>query len=293
MNGAEKLRSMQTEPNFNYKMPEPDPTELQRNPESVEAKPRLDLVAKYSLFKEKLQPKADVVYHPCGANDISPSEVFPDSRVIYVDIDEKAIEALKESGVEAHVASALNFDPGNVDVLILLNPNISPDIPASHVIQGGFILSNDHQNTASHLYRNGGYELKAVIRDSRDQKIIYDTENLEDCWKEVDTEEEFKNTPFDWSSVNYETAASIVEQITGKRENVLAEYKKIVEMARERLRRQNAKTLAETPELANFLSDPDKTNELVFKHDQKIFILDANLPKKKSTGNDIFVFQKK
>jgi hypothetical protein len=188
----------------------------------IEVEPRPDLVAKYSLFRERFKPKADVVYHPCGANDISPSVTFSNSRVVYVDIDEKSVEALKKGGFEAYAASALEFNPGDVDILIMLNPTISPDIPSSFVIESGFVLSNDYHATASSLHRNEYYQLRAMIRTVKGE-LVLDTENLEDYWKEIDTEEEFQNAPFDWGAVDYNAAVQVVKAVTGNDENILAE----------------------------------------------------------------------
>jgi len=98
----------------------------------IEPESQPDLVAKYLLFKEKFNPKANVVYYPsCGGNNISPSVAFLNSRIIYVDIDEKSVEVLKKGGFEAYAASALEFNPGDVDILIMLNHQISPDVPSS------------------------------------------------------------------------------------------------------------------------------------------------------------------
>lgn len=270
-----------------------EPPKIESEPKPIEAEPSPDLVAKYSLFRKELNPKCDVVYHPCGAKDVSSSVAFPDSRVIYVDIDEKAIEALKRGGFEAHAASALEFNPGDVDILIMLNPEISPDVPGPHVVEGGYVLCNDYHATASSLRQNDQYELRAMIRKSPSQELMFDTENLDDYWREVDTEEEFRNAPFDWGTVNYAMAAQVVEAVTGKRENILAEYKKIIEMAREQRRQEIAKTLAEHPELADFIRDPDQEDVLVFNYGGKQLVLSTKLPRKKGTVDDIFVFQKK
>lgn len=260
---------------------------------SIEAEPRPGLVAKYSLFREKFQPKADVIYHPCGANDVSPSAAFPESRVIYVDIDDESVDALKKGGFEAHTASALEFDPGKVDILIMLNPQISPDVPSSYVIKNGFVLSNNYHDTANSLYQNKQYQFRGLIRKtSKEEGLILDTENLEDCWEEVETEEEFKNAPFSFGVINYNMAAQVVEVVTGKKENVLAEYKKIIADARKKEQQENARILKEHPELANTLNDPDKTDVFLLNHRGKTFALSTRLPRKKGVVDDIFIFQK-
>lgn len=272
---------------------EPLRPEIEPKSFEVESRPDLpDLVAKYSLFRERFKPKADVVYYPCSANDISPSIAFPDSRVIYVDIDEKSVDTLKRDGFEAYAASALEFDPGNVDILIMLNPTIPPDVPSSYVVENGFVLSNDCHGIASSLHRNKQYRLCAVIRTSKDKELILDTENLEDYWREIDTDEEFQNAPFDWKGVSFAKAAQVVEAVTGKKENILAEYKKIIAMAKEEQRQRNAQILTEHPELAEFMEDPDKENVLMFNHGGRQFVLATRFPRKKGTVDDIFVFQK-
>lgn len=247
--------------------------ESAREPILVEAHPRPDLVARYSLFRENFHPKADVVFHPCGADDVSPSSVFPGSRIIYCDIDEKSMEALKKSGFEAHTASALEFNPGNVDILIMINPAIPPDVPSSHVIQDGYVLCNNYHGTTSPLRQNKEFQLRAVIRTPSEGEHILDMENLEDYWKEIDTEEEFRSAPFDWGAIDYDTAASVVEAVTGKKENVLAEYKKIIALAKEQ---QGS-------------SDQDV---LYFEHNGRHHIIETTLPRKKGTVDDIFVFQR-
>ncbi|MEK7680697.1 MAG: hypothetical protein AAB348_01450 [Patescibacteria group bacterium] len=267
----------------------PTESKIGRETKPAKAESHPDLVARYSLFKEKLEPKNETVYHPCGAYDVSPSIAFPKSRVIYVDLDKKSIEALKKAGYEAYAKSALKFNPGNIDILILLNPQIPPDIPASHVTPGGYVLSNDYHRTASTLKINPNFKLQAVIGNSKNGPI-FDTKKLEDYWAEVETDDEFKDARFSWGLENYESAARLVELVTGKRENILREYKNIIKGAREQERQADARFVAENPEI----SIPKKSarDPIFFEHNGKQLILNPNLPRKKGTVDDIFVFQK-
>jgi hypothetical protein len=249
-------------------------------------------VAKYSLFKEKFNPKADIVYHPCGGADVSPSEVFPESRVVYADIHTQSVDALKKVGVEAHETSALEFNPGDVDILIMLNPQIRPEFPASFVLPNGFVLCNDYHLTASLLKESGQFELRGVIIKNKEGELFCDTENLEDYFKEVETDEEFKRIPFTWGDLNYRHAMQTVEAITGKKENIVAEYKEIIKMAREQTRKINAEILKGNPGSEEFFKNKDTEEVFTFEHNGEPFLIETSFPKKKGSNDDLFVFQK-
>lgn len=257
------------------------------NPAPLEAEPRPDLVERYSLFRETIQLKAGaVVYHPCGENDVSPSSAFPESRVIYVDQNEKAMAALQQAGFTAHTASALEFNPGPVDILIMLNPCIDPDFPASHVVPAGFVLCNDYHKSASSLRENPDYELTGVIRMTA-EGLIFDTEKLEDFWKDVETDQEFQNAPFSWGALTYGEATELVREgekigiiAADTRKSILDAHKEIIERIIEKAGEQ----IHDMGEGQMFLTSEDK---------RTVMILNTALPRKKGAVDDIFVFQKK
>jgi hypothetical protein len=133
--------------------------------------------------------------------------------------------------------------------------------------------------------------LCGLIRET-DKGIIYDTENPEDYWKEIETEEEFKNAPFNWNAIHYLLASNIVKRITGKEDNILNEYKKIIEMAREQQREEDAILRAKQPELADTIKDPDQQDILFFNHNDNHYVIFTKLPRKKGTADSLFVFKR-
>lgn len=258
----------------------------------IVAKPREDLVQQYEVFKKFLPANPRRIYHPCSANDISPTYGFPDSHVIYTDKDEKSIHAIQKLGLDASVADATEFDPGVVDLVILLNPGISPDVPVSHLVEGGHVLCNDWHSTATDLHNNSGYEFVGGISRKADSYFI-DTSNPEQYWQQVENEEEWKQARFSWGDIGYEQAADVVEQITGKRVNVMSEYLKIVDEQRERMRISNEELLAENPDMAEMLATLEAEDEFVFTHNDRTFVVSGKLPKKKGTTEDLLIFRKK
>ncbi len=217
-----------------------------------ESKPEAsrELVKKYTLFRETIHPKEDVVYYPSCSLDVSPSMAFPKSRVIYVDISVEAIKKLRAAGYEAYRASATEelsdppiaaYSPQQpVDVLILLNPVINPEVPIKTIPPGGHVLCNDYHRTASEVRKNKNFSLIGMIRrNPQTKELFFDREQLEDYWKEVDTEEEFKHAPFSFSVVYYKIAADIVRKVTGKTDNVLVEYKRLIALAKQQLSEQD------------------------------------------------------
>lgn len=259
--------------------------------------PSNDLIAKYRLFQETTGALADVVYHPCSATDNSPSIAFPKSRVIYVEQDPIAVEVLQRAGLEAHNASAEEYDPGAVDVLIMLNPVISPDFPSQFVVPNGHVVCNDYHGTATSLRDDDAYELQGVILPSRDGRLFMDREGLDQYWQEVETDEEFRNVPMSWGAVPYDMAASTVEAITGRTDNILQEYRRIIDMAREGQMRANEEMMAANPgifaEDSSLLDALLTSDTFMYTHEGQQFIIDTNLPKKKGTVDDLFIFKKK
>lgn len=259
----------------------------------IHPQPHPDLVEKYSLFADYFKPNANVVYHPCGSNDVSPSAAFPGSRVIYADIADDPMQALRAAGFEAHTASALEYDPGPVDILVMLNPQISPKIPASHVKHGGYVLCNDYHGTARTLRNDSEFEFVGVVLQEGTKKVV-DTHQLEDYWKEIETEEEFRRAPFNWGSANYIMAKKVVEKVTGQSENVLEEYRKIIDLARKQHRESTAKLRAQFPDQEDVVSGLESERDLyTFVHNGKQYIVDARMARRKGTVDDIFVFRKK
>ena len=205
-------------------MRETFPTEASSSDQKTGPKQPEDLIEKYSVIRDALDLKPSIVYHPCGAYDCSPSAVFPDSRVVYVDTDEESMAALQEAGYETHTADATEFDPGPVDLLILLNPAISSSGPASHVGEKGFVITNDYHSNASELYRNPNFDLRGFLREDNDGEYIFDKESAAQYWEggDVDTEEAFiTNHAFD---TFYK---GVVEKYGDPSKGYLSEYKRL------------------------------------------------------------------
>ncbi len=266
------------------------------NQPRIEPKPEAskDLVAKYKLFQERVRPKTNTIYYPSCSLDVSPSAAFPKSRVVYVDIDTQAIKKLRTAGYEAYRASATEersdppiaaFSPKNVDILILLNPAIHPEIPLKTIPVGGHVLCNDYHQTASDVRENKDFQLVGMIRRKpKTGELLYDTEQLEDYWKEVDTEEEFKNAPFSFNFAIYEYAADIIEKVTGKREHVLREYKRLIALARQQMQERD-------PD-GQFQEERKNMPFCSLEWQNERFDLVTGLPRKKGTVDDLFIFRR-
>lgn len=243
-----------------------------RRKESQEVKLEVSerLVKSYKTFIENFHPKTDVVYYPsCGA-DSSPSISFTGSKIIYLDLDKRCIDALKKSGYEAVEANSNTFKPDvPVNILILLNPASKIETPVSTVQDDGYILCNDYHSTAKELYKNPEFKLVAVIRTSGNG--ILDQENLEDYFRQIDNDDELKKAPFTWGDyVNYNSAVQQLMKVLDKED---------VEKAK-------------------------STGNIVMLYKEKIIDADIdsskllygfklNLPNKKGTVDDTFIFQKK
>lgn len=134
-------------------------------------------------FAERFgEPK--VVYYPSSSTDVTPAVAFPNARIIFLDIDQDAMNKLKESGKEAVEASAITYIPDvKVDLLILFNPAIDAKLPARHVKLGGFVFCNNWHASARQLAENDEFELVGIAINEKNSKITFVTgEESQDVW---------------------------------------------------------------------------------------------------------------
>jgi len=246
------------------------------------------LVVGYTLFKEEFQPKLDSIYYPSCGFDASATKAFPESRIMYVDIDKNIVRALKKHGLDARCANAEELDlEAPVDAVILQNQSIQVDKPVSNLRKGGFVLCNDYHSAATELRKNDNFSLVAMVRaDTSSRTLTVERENLDDYWKYVETDEEFKLAPFSWGgAIDYDQAREIVRAVRGVETDILANYVEIRNEALAELLTEQATIKEETG------TDLDLGDIPLIKADDGDYIL-PSLPRKKGTVDDLFVYQK-
>lgn len=183
------------------------------------------------FFYRTFTPKTDVVYYPGSSADLSIARTpsFRNSRVIHVDTLRNAIRALQQSGLEAHQADAETFDPGKVDIVVLLNFNAEK--PPSFVLPGGYVICNNQWGTATSMRDREEFELKGVVTvDEESGEPSLDTANLEDYWREVETDEAFKESTGDYI---FGRAQEDVVRFFGTDTEILEHYKQLHRQSKE------------------------------------------------------------
>lgn len=232
-------------------------------PEYQESKPARPTVSQglveiFRAFQESPLGQArriNRIYYPSCALDTSLSVGFPNANVVYADIDEGAISSLQEEGHDAISMDATTWVPDEeMDMVLLLNPVISSRVPSRAVRPGGYVLANNYHATADELHEDSEFSFVGVIRrDPVTGRQIVDIENLEECWQEVESDEEFRSAPFSFLYASYEDTERVVQEVFGDTDNVLERYKQLIREEREV----------------------------------------ASLPRKKGTADDMFIFKRK
>ena len=195
------------------------------NPESV---PSISssLLPKICLVKEALKPVAEVIYYPCCATDVTLSTAFPDSRVIYLDRDEDCVTLLQHHGFESVVGDARTFVPDQApDIVMIMNPTIAMTHAASLVKIGGYVLCNNYHGTASQLRTESMFQHVGSVR-GRNDTMVFDTEELENYWKQVETEEEFR------SNALFEFLQMFLAKYGDESSGALEGYKQLLERSK-------------------------------------------------------------
>lgn len=224
---------MDIEPNQAIGMPEEDADieirlrELASREQETYGGSEDEFIQGIGLFITQFKPKVDVIYYPGSNAHIGPSKVrgFESSRIIYLDQIEGAVEALQKAGYEAHVGDAEEFDPGQVDIAILMN--FYAQKPVEAIVQGGYVICNAWGGGVRHMNQNKDFELVGLTRWGKDQKILLDTEDVNDCFEDVKTEAEWKEK----SPYSYELTVKAVDDfgITG---NLFEAHRKLEEEGR-------------------------------------------------------------
>jgi len=109
----------------------------------------------------------EVVYHPASGHDVSPSAAFPEARVVYVDVDAAAMADLREAGYEGVAADAAGYEvKAGADLIVFRNAGLMEEpVVVSNLRAGGWVLANDHLESARHLTALDELELVGVVPD--------------------------------------------------------------------------------------------------------------------------------
>lgn len=126
-----------------------------------------DRVAQYRAVSDYFDLSPELVHHPGSGHDVSPSEAFRGSRVVYVDVDEAAMADLNRTGYEAVGADATAYELTEpADGIVFRNAGLVEEaIVETNLRAGGWILANDHLESASHVARLDSLELVGVVPD--------------------------------------------------------------------------------------------------------------------------------
>lgn len=132
----------------------------------------------FNLFSHVFQPTLNVIYYPGSSTDTRPSntESFRKSRIIYLDNKQEAIQTLKGEHYEAHLGNAENFNPGEVNLLLLLN--FYAEEPLKYVAKNGYVICNNHwTGTLRKMLGQSDFKLVGVFIDGN-QRLSTDEETL-------------------------------------------------------------------------------------------------------------------
>ena len=134
----------------------------------------------FDTFFEAFKPALNAIYYPGSNKDFSPSKTkgFQGKRIIYVDMDTKAIETLQGMGFDAHVSDAEAFDPGKVDLLLLFN--FYADKPLEHVVKNGYVICNQHwqEQAFTKILKKNDFEFVGALVETNGI-VRLDRENLQ------------------------------------------------------------------------------------------------------------------
>ncbi|MEI7480373.1 MAG: hypothetical protein WCJ59_01980, partial [bacterium] len=155
----------------------------------------------------------------------------------------------------------------------------SQDLTPAYTVNGSFYLISPESLRLSHSFFKG--KMIPLLIESQFESI------------DIDTEEDFKKSSLDYTKASYSIAASIVKAVTGTRENVYEEYKKIIELAKIQKKDRNDKRKLEKPESANLFEKDNDNDFIIYEFQGRKIPVCTVMPRKgNASSEDFFVFQK-
>lgn len=161
-----------------------------------------DRIAQYRAVANRFGIDADVVYHPGSGHDVSPSVAFPEGEVTYIDVDVAAMDDMTTAGYAARWADATAYSvAGGADVIILRNAGLVEEaIVERNLRAGGWVLANDHLESARHVAGMDRIELVGLVPDNwpSDTPQI-ETTDLDPSHIEKEGQVSAQSGPTDWT----------------------------------------------------------------------------------------------
>ena len=134
---------------------------LEQTPRSIE---------NYRFFASQFGTPGSIIY-PCCFVDASPSQGFPNSRVLYIDnkldVKDELTKLYSEKSLEFVCADAKTFQPQNDhDLLLILNPTLHTRSLSHLVKPGKLILANNYHRNANQMFEEpDSFEFLGLIDD--------------------------------------------------------------------------------------------------------------------------------
>jgi hypothetical protein len=146
-----------------------------------------DRVTQYETFARYFDVTPEVVYYPGSGHDVSPSAAFPESCVIYADVDAAAMNDLDKAGYETVWADATAHElETGADVILFQNAGLMEEPIVERNLRGsGWVLANNHLESAEHVATLETVELVGVIPD--ENRLTVNTSNLDGYLSRLDT----------------------------------------------------------------------------------------------------------
>lgn len=124
-------------------------------------------VTQYRAIADRFDIDPDVVYHPGSGHDVSLSKAFPDSQVEYADIDTPTMADLSRAGYTAHGTDGAGYViAGGADMIVFRNAGLLEEaVVETNLRSGGWVVANDHLESARHLTQLDSLRLVGVVPD--------------------------------------------------------------------------------------------------------------------------------
>jgi len=135
-------------------------------------------INQYRTASESLEIDPELIYEPANGADISTSEAFPNSDILYAEIRDNAVEAVNKAGENVVLGDGEELKLSSLPDLVVFRNSHMDEVEALTRNPAEYVFANNWTGSASNIAKMDEYEITGIV--PQNETYLEDAESVED-----------------------------------------------------------------------------------------------------------------